>query len=245
MVGETGTDPAGVGAEKDEMNKTTIEWCDYTVNPVKGLCPVSCLYCYARRMYKRFHWDETIRFTNDLWNEAPKIKRPSRIFVGSTMELFGPWIDPEWMRLTLNAVKAHPQHTFIFLTKRPWELPKFNPWPGNCWVGASVTVAEQQSRAYLGLSQADAMVKFISYEPLLTNVYMEPQFLRDAGINWLIIGQKTPVQKDIPRGWVNSITNAAEHAHIPVFMKNNLLTAIGTNYEGEYMRVLRQEWPQS
>jgi len=24
------------------MQRTRIEWCDYTVNPVKGLCPVDC-----------------------------------------------------------------------------------------------------------------------------------------------------------------------------------------------------------
>ncbi len=36
------------------MNHTKIEWCDYTINPVKGLCPMACKdnqdkeYCYAR-----------------------------------------------------------------------------------------------------------------------------------------------------------------------------------------------------
>ena len=35
------------------MNKTRIEWCDRTWNPVTG-CLHGCEYCYARRIAKRF-----------------------------------------------------------------------------------------------------------------------------------------------------------------------------------------------
>ena len=35
------------------MNKTKIEWCDYTWNPVTG-CKHGCPYCYAERIAKRF-----------------------------------------------------------------------------------------------------------------------------------------------------------------------------------------------
>ena len=49
------------------MNKTKIEWCDYTLNPVKGLCPVGCSYCYARRLYRRFGWNPKIRLDTRMW----------------------------------------------------------------------------------------------------------------------------------------------------------------------------------
>ena len=49
------------------MNKTKIEWTDYTINPVKGLCPMACSYCYARAMYKRFRWNPEIRY--DDWSD--------------------------------------------------------------------------------------------------------------------------------------------------------------------------------
>jgi len=35
------------------MNRTKIDWCDYTWNPVVG-CLHGCPYCYARRMAERF-----------------------------------------------------------------------------------------------------------------------------------------------------------------------------------------------
>lgn len=38
------------------MNKTKIEWCDYTWNPVTG-CLHGCDYCYARKFAKRFGID--------------------------------------------------------------------------------------------------------------------------------------------------------------------------------------------
>lgn len=38
------------------MNRTRIEWCDYTWNPITG-CRHGCRYCYARRMTSRFAGD--------------------------------------------------------------------------------------------------------------------------------------------------------------------------------------------
>lgn len=38
------------------MNRSKIEWCDHTWNPITG-CLHNCEYCYARRMTKRFSGD--------------------------------------------------------------------------------------------------------------------------------------------------------------------------------------------
>jgi len=38
------------------MNKSKIEWCDYTWNPITG-CLHGCEYCYARRIANRFKGD--------------------------------------------------------------------------------------------------------------------------------------------------------------------------------------------
>lgn len=224
------------------MNKTDIDCCDYSLNPVKGLCPVACPYCSARAMYKRFHWNETIRYQLMAWYTPinPGKVAPGRIFVGSTIELFGPWVDPSWMERIMAGVKAYPQHTFIFLTKRPQELAKYNPWPDNCWVGASATDPPQIRGAFKGLSQVRGKVKFISFEPLLGRISPLHEFwFRHSGVNWVIIGLKTPPSKRTtpPKEWVDTLILEADQAHIPVFLKDSL-------YRAYPDLPRRQEFPQ-
>lgn len=45
------------------MDKTKIDWCDSTWNPVTG-CRHKCRYCYARKIANRFsHEGETVRYS--------------------------------------------------------------------------------------------------------------------------------------------------------------------------------------
>ena len=236
--------------------KTKIEWTDYTLNPVKGLCPVGCFYCYARRMYKRFHWEPTVRYIYGWEDELDKISKPSRIFVGSTMELFGDWIMPVWIQDIIQVAGANPQHTFIFLTKCPQNLPR--QFPDNCWVGVSATNAEMLYDALDNLCKIKTTVRFISFEPLLERVNggeCDDTYrlggLQEAGINWVLIGQQTPISNDhlIRREWVDEIIQAADYADIPVFLKNNLKTLLPfrQHYRADYhdkTYQLRQEFPK-
>lgn len=235
------------------MSRTDIEWCrnedgtkGWTVNPVKGLCPMCCSdgdgkeYCYARRMYHRFGWNPAIRYTPAAFDSVMRQGGPGqRIFVGSTMELFGSWVEPHVMPDILeNVVGPFPQRTFIFLTKRPRELVQYSPWPDNCWVGASVTDDVMLTHTWRHLRDVKARVRFVSFEPLLSwGMPAEDTewTLRDAGINWIIIGQKTPVGKDIPISWVMDIERAVGKVGIPVFEKDNMARLMS--------RPLRQEWP--
>lgn len=230
------------------MSKTKIEWCDYTINPVKGLCPMACPYCYARRMYKRFHWNETIREDITVYDQLGKMEPGSKVFIGSTMELFGDWVSPLMRSNIFHVVECYPELTFIFLTKQPQNLAKWSPFPDNCWVGVSATSRQQWVQAQSYLRDIKAPIKFYSFEPLLGDIVGQPEtiFFRDAlknsGISWLIIGQQTPVRKStMPRlEWVNEILDAANQAGIPVFLKDNLKSLLP---EWAANRELRQEFP--
>lgn len=219
------------------MNKTKIEWCDCTINPVKGLCPVGCSYCYARRLYKRFKWDPRISFDPTVFLTLPR--KPSRVFVGSTIELFNEWVDSRWMRDIFSIIRnGYPHHTFIFLTKQPQNLPV--EWPDNCWVGVSVTDRYSMTRVD-PLCHVQATVKFISFEPLLGQIPLGIYTVsvpwgggwekggRDYSpllnhIDWLIIGQQTPSsKKTAPKvSWIREIVDAGDRAGIKVFLKDNL-----------------------
>lgn len=41
------------GGKEKTMDKTKIDWCDMSWNPITG-CKHGCEYCYARRMAERF-----------------------------------------------------------------------------------------------------------------------------------------------------------------------------------------------
>lgn len=220
-----------------------IEWLKsaygkpgYSINPVKGLCPVGCSYCYARAMYKRFKWNPEIRWDSGVW--MPRIPAGSRVFVGSTIDLF----HQETLfclPLIMRNVILRPDVTFIFLTKCPQNLP--HDWPDNCWVGVSAVDDVMLTKAWPRMTSVKAKVKFVSFEPL-QGMGMIPSdlswTLQTMGISWIIIGQQTPVKPStIPKiEWIAEIETACKNAGIPYFEKDNLASLL--------QRPLRQEWPK-
>lgn len=130
------------------MEKTKIDWCDSTWNPVTG-CLHGCEYCYARGIANRFsgggeRWtDDKIVVLNEKvcgkedekalaypygfkptfykyrLNEYRDKKKPRNIFVCSMADLFGEWVPDDWITDVFSACKAAPQHNYLFLTKNP------------------------------------------------------------------------------------------------------------------------------
>ena len=226
------------------MNKSNIEWCDFTYNPVTG-CTRGCPYCYARRMAQRlrgragYPQDAPFRPTwhEDMWLRANPV-RPARIFVCSMGELFSPDVPDEWVERILQRVRVSPKHTFIFLTKNPHLLAEWNPWPKNAWVGATVTDTDMLLTAQQEFEAIDAPVLFLSMEPMLSRL---DQLWTLATFDWLIIGaQSGPgARKHWPRReWVDELHDAADRAGIPVFDKNNLRAPFPS-------LSLRREWPDA
>lgn len=129
------------------MEKTKIDWCDSSWNPVTG-CLHGCKYCYARRIANRFSgggeiWTDDNLFVLDkkfYADESEKAepypygfiptfhkyrldeyanKKGRNIFVCSMADLFGEWVPDSWIEEIFNACKKAPQHNYLFLTKNP------------------------------------------------------------------------------------------------------------------------------
>ena len=246
------------------MNKSKIEWCDSTWNPVTG-CLHNCTYCYARRIANRFG-DKTDGVCDELHDlhtpfykmngrfnpypysfaptfhryrldEPQKIKKPSKIFVCSMADLFGDWVPDEWIQEVFETCKKAPQHKYLFLTKNPkrlCELANTDKLPASNNFWYGSTVTSKNSLRYPERFKDNT---FLSIEPLL-----EPL---DAGLGsfgnakWIIIGAETGNRKDkiVPkREWIENIVEAASITRIPIFMKNSLKELMGDNFI--------QEWPE-
>lgn len=213
------------------MRRTKIPWCDYTINPVKGLCPMACEYCYARRMYKRFKWNPEIRFEPEILLDLSVVPNGSKVFIGSTIELFHK-DTIQWMPYILDCIKRAPWQTSILLTKQPQNLIGFE-FPDNCWVLVSATNQTQYNAGIVGLSVVKARVKGFSIEPFLGEIYPEGAYdLSEA--DWLIIGSQTQPTKHPRRECVERILLRADEANIPVFIKEPLAS---------HINIQRQEFP--
>ena len=149
------------------MNKSKIEWCDYTWNPVTG-CLHNCDYCYAKRIAERFKrsdsnyqylWKQKCyksldgnpfpvgfepTFYPNRLNEPANTKKPSKIFVCSMADLFGDWVPTEWQLEVYKACGKADWHKYMFLTKNPKAYSKVFyrselDYRYNFWLGTTVT----------------------------------------------------------------------------------------------------------
>lgn len=212
-----------------------IEWTDYTWNPITG-CKHGCPYCYAARMYKRFGRSFEPTY-HPMRLDAPlKLKKPSKIFVCSTADLFGDWVPKEWINAVIGIAAACPQHTFQFLTKNPKRYAEFK-FPANCWLGATVEHGEHDSIQQFRLNDLENAVShhliFLSIEPIMGRF----EWSFSHAIRWVIIGGMTGKGAvKAKKEWMDSTLRACEANGIPVFMKPKGLVHLSLE--------LRQEFPK-
>ncbi len=209
-------------------NKSTIEWTDATWNPITGCnpCSIGCDNCYAERLAKRLKAMGNPRYTqgfnvvchDDLVDLPLKWKKPKMIFVNSMSDIFHEDVPDDFiLRLFETMRKAH-WHTFQVLTKRPKRLATLQSilkWAPNIWFGVTIESQEYISRAEW-LKKSGAHIKFISFEPLLTEIVD----FSIKGIDWIIVGGESgPHSRPIQVEWVRSLKQLAIKYHTPFFFK--------------------------
>ena len=118
--------------------------------------------------YPRF-WDNKLR--EGIFDLG---RKPKGIFVCDMSDLFGIGIPDMWTKKVLAVCNVYPQHRFYLLTKQPQNLIKFSPFPPNVYLGVTVTNQEMFDKAICYLKMVDAKVKFLSMEPLLGRINLDP-----------------------------------------------------------------------
>jgi protein gp37 len=156
-------------------------------------------------------------------SEPSAEKKPRTIFVPSMADLFGEWVPKEWIDAVLKTVRECPQHTFLFLTKKPSRYLEFDI-PNNCWLGATTDTPTSSALRSEALTIAGNNNKFISAEPLLGDI---SGYVDYDGLDWIIIGSLNASNSPVPasrggthREWVTNLIKEAKG--IPVFIKDGL-----------------------
>jgi protein gp37 len=224
------------------MQKTAIDWVisqdgsqGMSWNPASGCLgpggtldhPRRCPGCYAASIAARWGKTDIARaflpeFHPDRLEQPVRRKKPTTIFVCSMADLWAPWIPSGWIRQVLDIVLRTERHTYIFLTKNPERYLEFNPYPNNVWLGATTRNQAEYDRAARTIAGADVLVRFISAEPMLGPIDLQPpRWIPD----WVIIGDLTRNGKPLGKtkdAWATALTAQAGQHTIPVFHKDSL-----------------------
>jgi len=219
------------------MNRTRIEWTDYTWSPITG-CLHGCPYCYAKKFTKRFPKNYPNGFNPTFYperlDEPAKVKKPSRIFTVSMGDMFGSWVDPAWIERIMETIRATDWHQFQILTKNPARAAStvdILVCPDNLWIGTTVENADSAHRISELPPRNNRGLRFTSFEPLLgpiPDIELWP-------LDWIIIGAQTNPFRRPDDKWVEGLISAARDAGIPVFLKNSIQ---------KYWPELIQEFPE-
>lgn len=210
------------------MSQSKIEWTDTTWNPITGCTKISegCQNCYAEVFSRRLKAMGNRRYLNgfnltihrDLFYEPLKWKTPRRVFVNSMSDIFHEDIPDDLILELFSIMNEAEKHTFQILTKRSERLLKMSTrikWTKNIWMGVTIESNEYYSRCD-DLKNTEAFIKFISAEPLLS----ELSEIDLSGIDWLIVGGESgPGSRVIEKEWVEDLKNRSEVLSIPFFFK--------------------------
>ncbi len=200
----------------NKQGEGKIDWCDYTWNPVSG-CRNGCYYCYMQRLVKRFGFDMTPKFHPKRLKDLKKLEnmKQSKIFVGSSGDIFSEGIEDSWIDQIIMEVRKYPQHIFQFLTK----IPKgYKDWdfPDNCWLGSCIDGLTKTEDNIKDMALVKSKIKFVSFEPLIK--FPNLDYLEK--MDWIIIGANSNVGAiKPPNEWIGKIMEKAKK--IPIFIKDN------------------------
>lgn len=107
---------------------------------------------------------------------------------------------------------------------RTVDLPAAKVWPlTNAWIGASVEDQASVGWAIPELLRVPAAVRFLSAEPLLGPLDLDPLVCPDCGLHDLDLvicgGESGPKARDCEVRWLRSIVEQCKSAQVPCFVK--------------------------
>jgi protein gp37 len=184
---------------------TSIRWTHHTFNPWLGCAKVSegCRNCYAetlttnrmglrvwglgaqRKITAASTWAEPLR----LHRQAEKARERRRVFCASMADVFEDRPDLREPRARLfRMIEETPWFDWLLLTKRPESMVRLaaeagwtGPWPSSVWVGCTVESQKMAHARIPHLLDAPARIRFLSVEPLLGPLNLDPPLCQHCG----------------------------------------------------------------
>jgi len=204
------------------------EWKHETWNPVSGCSPVSegCDHCYAKGIalrlkamgVQKYEQGFDVTLHEDALGKPIHWRKPRLVFMTSMGDLMHPDVPDGFIMRVFDVMRKCDRHAFQLLTKRPRRMAELSgrmSWPSNVWAGTTI----ESNRVYYRLAclrKVDAVVRFISFEPLLSNV-------SDAdlsGIHWAAVGGESgPEARPMKVEWARVLRDKCVAEGIAFYFK--------------------------
>ena len=181
-------------------------------------------------------------------------RKPRQIFVCSMGDLFHKDVPFEFIDKVFQTMalcwgnqtyrnRSYPNHTFQVLTKRPERMLEYmsgdvlKRWGGgapifgplsNVWLGVTVCNQKEADEKIPILLQTPAAVRFISIEPCLGEIIIDPYLhpIDSQGrqyppaLDWVILGGESgPGARPMHPDWARSVRDQCKAANVPFFFK--------------------------
>lgn len=221
------------------MGKSNITYLDWNITCVEGCTPISagCANCYAQEYLTRFKKPTGIvlhpeRLEKDMKSLA-RIKERQVVGIAFTGDLFHDDVPFEFIGRVLFEAKQCPQHTFLFLTKRPARMDEFFDWCGhqgfgvdtplitnNLWLGVSVEDQNTLEERWFRMSRIPAAKKWISLEPLLEDVEFHGGVVDSCAPDWVVLGcESGKNRRPFDEDWVRHVRDQLAYGGVPFMYK--------------------------
>lgn len=200
---------------------------------MRGCTKISpgCKHCYAETFAERFRGVKghpyeqgfDLRLVPEKLTEPLRWRTPKMIFVNSMSDLFHDAVPEDYIEMVAKVMVRANWHTYQVLTKRSERIKRllnsrlsFAAKQPHIWWGVSVENRKYGVPRIADLQRAEAMVRFLSVEPLLEDVGK----LNLEGIHWVIVGGESgPGARPIEKAWVLSIRDQCRSANVRFFFK--------------------------
>lgn len=216
----------------NEQSGNMYGFVTHTWNPIKG-CKHNCKYCYVPKIFNQ-KLDMTPRLVeNEL---KTNLGSGNFIFVGSTSDMFGDFMETEWILKVLKHCRQYPGNRYLFQSKNPDNFSMLEiqqALPEHCILGTTIesnrdyqgmTDAPSPTKRYLGMRMQTIFPKMISIEPILKfDLKTMDRWIQDINPIFVSIGADSK-NCDLPEPTADEINDLITklRKHTEVILKDNL-----------------------